>query len=121
MLPDTRTENRRAAADDVAHSVGELVRAVQTLLESATGLVERELAMAIRVAEQVRDEVIAKEALHEARERPILSAFRRDAVGIVNLAADAGALTVHNLSKLATRYTEHLRPPVTQTHLRETG
>jgi ABC-type methionine transport system permease subunit len=94
---------------------------VQTLLESATGLVERELAMAIRVAEQVRDEVIAKEALHEARERPILSAFRRDAVGIVNLAADAGALTVHNLSKLATRYTEHLRPPVTQTHLRETG
>ena len=121
MLPNTKTENGRAAADDVAHSVGELVRAVQALLDSAAGLAERELAMAIRVAERVRDEVIAKEALHEARERPILSAFRRDAVGIVNLAADAGALTVHNLSKLATGYTEHLGPPVTQTHLRGAG
>lgn len=79
--------------EDVVRSVRVLARQARELVEQTGGVAERELAMALTVAEELRDRVVSKEKLEESRAQPLLKALRVDAHRAVDLGFDAAALS----------------------------
>ena len=75
--------------EDVIRSVRALARTTSELGENSAEILERELAMAIKISERLRDDVISAETLEEARKRPLASKLRKDAHDALNLMADA--------------------------------
>ncbi len=70
-------------------AVRNLARQSRGLAEDTAGVLERELAMALTVAESLRDKVVSANALEEARAHPLLSRVRSDAHRAVDLGMDA--------------------------------
>ena len=85
------SDPQRAGLEDIMLSVRNLARQARGLSEGVAGLAERELAMALSVAEQLRDKVIAREALEEARSVELMARLREDAHRAVDLAMDAAS------------------------------
>ncbi|HEX7439352.1 MAG TPA: hypothetical protein VF319_04580 [Caldimonas sp.] len=79
----------KTGLEDVMRSVRELARQTRSLAEGAGGVVERELAMALSVAESLRDRLISPKALEESRAHPLMSRLRVDAHRAVDLGMDA--------------------------------
>lgn len=79
----------RTGLEDVLRAVRNLARQSRGLAEDAAGVLERELAMGLSVAEALRDKVISAKALEQARAHPLLSRVRSDAHRAVNLGMDA--------------------------------
>ena len=89
----TPTEPQDAAGlEDVLRSVRTLTGSARDLGESAVGVAERELGMAVQISSRLRDEVIATETLEKARSEDLPARFRRDAHQVADLVADAGAM-----------------------------
>ena len=53
--------------EDVTRSVRAVVRATRTVGEASADVLERELAMAISISEQIRDNVISEKMLKKTR------------------------------------------------------
>ena len=83
----------RTGLEDVVRAARKLARETRGLAESAAGVVERELAMALSVAESLRDRLISEEALKQARAQPLMAQLRSDAHRAVDLGMDALATT----------------------------
>ncbi|MEO8523810.1 MAG: hypothetical protein ABI460_03725 [Caldimonas sp.] len=81
----------RTGLEDVLTAVRQLARQTRGLAEDAAGIVERELATALSVAESLRDKVISAKALEQARAHPLLSRVRADAHRAVDIGMDAVA------------------------------
>jgi hypothetical protein len=79
----------RTGLEDVLVAVRNLARQTRGLAEDSAGVLERELAMALSVAESLRDKVISAKALEQARANPLLSRVRADAHRAVDLGMDA--------------------------------
>jgi len=79
----------RTGLEDVLVAVRNLARQTRSLAEDGAGVLERELAMALSVAESLRDKVISAKALEQARANPLLSRVRSDAHRAVDLGMDA--------------------------------
>lgn len=79
----------RTGLEDVIVAVRNLARQTRGLAEDAGGVLERELAMALSVAESLRDKVVSAKALEQARAHPLLSRVRVDAHRAVDLGMDA--------------------------------
>jgi hypothetical protein len=79
----------RTGLEDVIVAVRNLARQTRGLAEDAGGVLERELAMALGVAESLRDKVVSAKALEQARAHPLLSRVRVDAHRAVDLGMDA--------------------------------
>ena len=82
----------QSGVDDVARSIGSLAESSLHLAETTAEVMERELALVIRLSQRVRDQVISADLLASAREQPIPARFRQDAHDIVDLVADIGAV-----------------------------
>jgi hypothetical protein len=82
--------------DDVVRSIGSLVDSSVCLAEKTADVMERELALVIRLSQRVRDEVIAADTLASARKQPVPARFREDAHAIVDLVADIGAVFIQS-------------------------
>lgn len=78
----------KAGLEDVIRAVRDLARRTRGLAEDAAGVVERELAMALTAAEQMRDAVTSPKALEEARAMPVLARLRSDGHRTVDLGMD---------------------------------
>jgi hypothetical protein len=78
----------RTGIEDVIRAVRDLARRSRHLAEDVAGVAERELAMALTVAEQMRDSVTSPAALKEAREHLLLGRLRHDAHRAVDLGMD---------------------------------
>lgn len=89
--------------EDVVRSARAIARTARNLGEDSANLVERELAMAINISNQLVEDFTTKEALEEARKQPLASKLRRDAHDTVNLMADVGSM----LFLTATRFLEN--------------
>ena len=88
----TLQQDATTGIEGVTRSVGRLIGSSFKLTETAADIMERELALVIRLSQRVRDEVISAETLEKARQQPIPARFREDAHAMVDLVADAGAL-----------------------------
>jgi hypothetical protein len=86
------TKVLKEGADEITRSLGSLVDSSFHLVETGAEVIERELAMVIRLSERVRDQVISAELLEQARKQPTPAKFRADAHAAVDLAADLGAV-----------------------------
>ena len=94
-MPEKTTQRvtiLQESADDIARSLGSLVDSSFRLAETGAEVMERELAMVIRLSQRVRDQVISAELLETARKQPIPARFREDAHAVVDLMADLGAV-----------------------------
>lgn len=79
----------RTGLEDVLVAVRNLARQTRGLAEDSVGVLERELAMALSVAEALRDKLVSAKALEQARAHPLLSRVRTDAHRAVDLGMDA--------------------------------
>jgi hypothetical protein len=100
-----------SGADDVVTSVRKLARSTANLGAASAEVLERELAMAIRISEQIRDRMISREALEEARKQEVLSSLRTDAHRAVDLVADVGAVGIVAFSDFLTRFIDQRSAP----------
>jgi hypothetical protein len=82
----------KSGVDDIGRSLGKLVDSSFHLAETGAEVMERELALVIRLSQRVRDQVISAELLAQARKQPIPARFREDAHAVVDLVADVGAV-----------------------------
>lgn len=83
----------RTGLEDVLVAVRNLARQTRGLAEDSVGVLERELAMALTVAESLRDKVVSAKALEQARAHPLLARVRNDAHRAVDLGMDALSTT----------------------------
>lgn len=79
----------RIGLEEVLRAARQLARETRGLAESTVGVVERELAMALTVAESLRERLISAEALKDARAHPLMARLRNDAHRAVDLGMDA--------------------------------
>jgi hypothetical protein len=91
-MPDNLHNAASDSAREVSRSLSALVRSSRNLAETSASVIERELAMVIKVSEQLRDELFAADTLARARKEPIPARFRADAHRAVDIAADLGSV-----------------------------
>ncbi|GEM_PF-2935997 len=91
---NTETQSDNVGLEDVARSVRGLLRSTRNLGTASLEVVEREIAMAISISEQIRDGLISPQALERSRKQAMIGQFRNDAHRTVDLAIDAGGLVV---------------------------
>lgn len=83
---------RPTGLEDVVRSVRTLARTTRGLAVDSAGVLERELAMAIRISEQIRDSALSAESLAEARRSELPARLRKDAHQALDLAADVASV-----------------------------
>lgn len=99
--------------EDVMRSLRELVRGVRELAGDATEVAQREITMAVKISEQIRDSVISAEALKRVRDEGILRDFRRDAHRVVDLAVDVSGVALQSVADFIENFTDQSRPALT--------
>lgn len=105
--------NGRSGVEDVMRSLRELVRGVRELAGDATQVAQREVAMAVKISEQIRDSVISAEALKRVRNERVLADFRRDAHKMVDLAVDVSGVALQSVADFIENFTDQSRPALT--------
>jgi len=109
---NTEHSNSATGIADVMSSARTLAREARGLVEQAGCVAERELAMALSIAEATRDKVTSKEALNRARAQPLLHGLRTDAHRVVDLAFDAIASVYVFSVEFVDDFLDHPRPPI---------
>jgi hypothetical protein len=116
LMAETLLTNVDAAdktgLEDVIRAVRDLARRSRGLAEDVAGVAERELAMVLTAAEQMRDGVTSPEALAEARKQPLLAKLRSDAHRAVDLGMDFVATGYVFGVQLVEGFVDNPRPPV---------
>jgi hypothetical protein len=107
------TTEPAAGLEDVVRAARTLARSTRDLGTDTARVAERELAMAIRIATGLRDQVISKETLAEARKNELASRLRQDAHDIVDLVMDAGAVSMITATRFFERFVDEGRPAIT--------
>lgn len=90
----TSPNDPSAALDDVLRTAGEVADRLREAAGAVGRLGERELAMIVGIAEDVRDRTIAPERLASARRRETLAGVRRSTHRGVDLGFDAAAVGI---------------------------
>lgn len=106
----TSAAERPTGLEDVVRSVRTLARRTRDLGVDVADVAERELAMATRVAADLRDRVISRETLADARRNPLAKRLRKDAHEIVDLVVDAGAVSVLTAARFFEQLVDEPRP-----------
>ncbi len=91
LLTTNAAAPQKTGLEDVVRSVRALARQTRGLAEGVAGVAERELAMGLSVAEQLRDTLITKDALTQSRSMELIARLRLDVHRAVDLAMDAAA------------------------------
>jgi hypothetical protein len=111
MDPEKPPVNEPATGlEDVVRSVRALARSTRTLAERSGSVLERELAMAITLAERIRNDVVSPQMLEEARKSELPAQFRQDAHRAVDLAFDVGAVLYVSTIKFVEGLVDERRP-----------
>ena len=108
-LPPTA---RPTGLEDVTRAVRGLLRTSRDLGESTFDVAERELAMAIQVSAQIRDNTLSEKALERARTEGVTARLRQDAHQAVDIAADLGSILYTSGLDFLERFADDRRPPL---------
>src|SRR5215813_10029581 len=98
--------------EDVTRSLRKLVRSSRDVAGDAIDIAERELAMAIRISEQIRDGSISPDALKNARQNKLAANLRQDAHRVIDLVADVGTVAVTSTINFFQLLVDERRPPL---------
>lgn len=101
-------EQTRATVEELSKSLRTLVRSGRTVADAAGNVMERELAMAIRISEALRDDVFSKELLERARQEPLAVRMRENLHGAADLIGDLGALAYHTFFRFVDSFADAL-------------
>lgn len=99
-----------AGLEDVVRAARTLARSTRDLGVDTARVAERELAMAIRIAAGLRDQVVSKETLAEARRNELAARLRQDAHDLVDLMMDASAVSMLTATRFFERFADEGRP-----------
>jgi hypothetical protein len=99
--------------EDVVRSVRAISRTARNLGEVSAEVVEREIAMAIRISDQLRDDVFSKETLQEARKQNLTAQLREDGHKTLDLVADVGAVMFLTATRFLENFADQPRPALT--------
>ncbi|MBK9136748.1 MAG: hypothetical protein IPM15_20955 [Betaproteobacteria bacterium] len=102
----------RIGLEDLLRAARQLARETRGLAESTAGVVERELAMALTVAESLRERLVSEQALKEARAHPLMARLRTDAHRAVDLGMDAIATSYVFGVDFVENFVDRPRPPL---------
>lgn len=102
----------KTGLEDVIRAVRDLARRSRGLAEDVAGVAERELAMVLTAAEQMRDGVTSPQALAQARKMPLLAKLRSDAHRGVDLGMDFVATAYVFGVQMVEGFVDDPRPPV---------
>ncbi|HHH48207.1 MAG TPA: hypothetical protein ENK51_04895 [Gammaproteobacteria bacterium] len=105
-------EEQPTGLEDVARSVRAVIRASRAVGEASADVLERELAMAISISEQIRDNVFSEKILEQARTQGLPARLRSDAHRALDLAADAGAIVYNGALAFLENFADERRPPL---------
>jgi butyrate kinase len=98
--------------EDVTRSVRAVLRATRSVGEASADVLERELAMAISISEQIRDKVVSEKMLKEARSEGLPARLRSDAHRALDLAADTGAIFYNSALTFLEKFADERREPL---------
>ncbi len=98
--------------EDVTRSIRAVMRASRAVGEASADVLERELAMAISISEQIRDNVFSEKMLKEARTEGLPARLRSDAHRALDLAADAGAIVYNSALAFLENFADERRAPL---------
>lgn len=112
MTQETVIVEQPTGLEDVVRSLRALVRSTRKLGGASIEVLERELAMAIDISEQLRDRVISQEALERARSDKLAADARRSAHRIVDLVADVGTVGIMSAIDFVENFVDQRRPPL---------
>lgn len=98
--------------EDVTRSVRAVLRATRSVGEASADVLERELAMAINISEQIRDNVVSEKMLKEARTEGLPARLREDAHRALDLVADTGAIFYNNALTFLEKFADERRQPL---------
>jgi len=98
--------------EDVTRSIRAVMRASRAVGEASADVLERELAMAISISEQIRDNVFSEKMLEEARTEGLPARLRSDAHRALDLAADAGAIVYNSALAFLENFADERRAPL---------
>ena len=98
--------------EDVTRSVRAVIRASRAVGEASADVLERELAMAISISEQIRDNVFSEKMLEKARTEGLPARLRSDAHRALDLAADAGAIVYNSALTFLENFADERRAPL---------
>lgn len=101
-------EQTRATVEELSRSLRALVHTGRTVADSSANVVERELAMVIRISEALRDDIFSKELLEKARKEPIPARFREDLHRATDLIADLGAIAQFTITSFVESFADAL-------------
>jgi hypothetical protein len=93
------TELLDTGTEEVARSVRRLSRSGRDLITDVGEVLERELAMAIRISERLRDETVSDRTLAEARSLRVQSGLRKSGHRAVDLVADAVGVATLSITR----------------------
>jgi hypothetical protein len=110
-MQESEVLGTRTGLEDVVRSLRDLTRTSRSVAVTGTEVMERELAMAITISEQIRDDVISKSALEEMRDSSTIAGrLREDAHRAVDLVADAATLAARSGVRFAELFADTPRP-----------
>ena len=98
--------------EDVTRSVRAVLRATRSVGEASADVLERELAMAINISEQIRDNVVSEKMLKEARTEGLPARLREDAHRALDLVADTGAIFYNSALAFLEKFADERRQPL---------
>lgn len=101
-------EQTRATVEELSRSLRALVHTGRAVADSSTNVVERELAMVIRISEALRDDIFSKELLEKARQEPIPARFREDLHRAADLIVDLGAIAQLTITSFVESFADAL-------------
>lgn len=98
--------------EDITRSLRAVLRASREIGEVSADVAERELALAIRISENIRDRIVADKMLEEARAEPLMSRLRDNTHRAVDLFADATSVAFVNGKQFLESFADESRPPL---------
>ena len=98
--------------EDVTRSVRAVLRATRSVGEASADVLERELAMAINISEQIRDNIVSEKMLKEARTVGLPARLREDAHRALDLVADTGAIFYNSALTFLEKFADERRQPL---------
>jgi hypothetical protein len=114
--PDART-----GVEDLTRTARQVVRSGRDLITDVGEVLERELAMAVSISGQLRDQAVSQEMLSEARSLRVQSSVRDSAHHIVDLIADAVGVATLTIARFGERLADEPRPPLPARKAQDAG